>query len=186
MSEIWVLSIKTSLPKTCRRNDQMKTVISAFDSFEKGRDAMREKIKEYAFSKNTMFDGAGRVIILNKYIKDGLNYFKNNDDELLLETYKVFSSIQDTLSVAFSGQNTAVKVTCGKYDDWNIAVKVTRDTVRFYNGEGGDENGYNPVLTTNIISTEKEQDYYLYINDMFGQDGDSSELYVDLKKIPVS
>ena len=184
MKEIWVLTIKTSLPKTCRRADEMKTIVSAYDSFEKGRDAMREKIKEYAFSNNKMFDGEGQVIQLNRYINDGLGYFCDNDDEMY-DIYIAFSNIQDILTEAFSGHDMVSQVKCCDYDDWNIAVKVTSDTIRFYDGEGAYENGYNPVLTTNIISMEKEQDYYLYIDDRLDQNDDSSELFIDLKKTTV-
>ena len=50
MKEIWVLSVRTSLPETCERIWDHEPEIFAFDSFEKARAAFRTKIKELAFS----------------------------------------------------------------------------------------------------------------------------------------
>jgi len=51
-----------------------------------------------------------------------------------------------------------------------------------YGYDDGPCNGYDPKIATNMFDMTEEKDYYLYVDDMFGQDA-SSELYIDLKKI---
>lgn len=41
-------------------------------------------------------------------------------------------------------------------------------------------------IAANIFSMQEEKDYFLYINDRFGQDDATSELYIDLKKVSIS
>ena len=53
MKEIWVLTIKTSLPETCVSYNDLKMTIMAFDTYEKARAAFREKLRTFAFSENT-------------------------------------------------------------------------------------------------------------------------------------
>jgi hypothetical protein len=48
----------------------------------------------------------------------------------------------------------------------------------------GPINGYDPYIATNAFSMEEEKDYYIYIDDLLGQDC-SSELYIDLKQVEV-
>lgn len=57
MNEIWVLSVRTSLPNNCPTDNSLHPEMEAFDNFEKGLEAMRAKLKELAFSENLMFDG---------------------------------------------------------------------------------------------------------------------------------
>ena len=61
MSKIWILSVKTSLPNVCESPLDLTTTITAYDSFEKARDALRRVVKGYAFSENSLFDGDGRL-----------------------------------------------------------------------------------------------------------------------------
>ena len=178
MKEIWVLSTKTSLPSTSKRSDELKTYISAYDSFEKGREAMREKIKGYAFTKNSMFNGEGKITGLDDYVNDMDD--EEFDDFVLSK--KTLVNIQNALIEAFAGRDTALETEDGSYTDWMIAVDVSDNSIRFYGDDDGPCNGYDPVLATNIFSMEEEQDYYLYIDDLFGQDEYSSELYIDLIK----
>jgi hypothetical protein len=188
MNEIWVLIIKTSLPNVAVISKDMKTSIVGFDSFEKARNAFREKIKEFAFSDNSMFDGKGQIKNFSEYV-DGMTdeiddeYDDEIDDEAL--TSKKLSAIQGALKKAFSGDNVKLKIPDGTYTDWMIAVDVEAGSVEFYGDDDGPDNGYNPTLKTNIFSMEKEQDYYLYVNDIFGQNDASSELYIDLKKVSI-
>ena len=181
MNEIGVLSIRTSLPKVCKSPDDFKMTVSAYDSFEKAKTAMREAINKYAFSKNAMFNGAGQIKLLKSYIKEMGEPEEGEDLDGLL-TPQVLSGIQDALQKAFAGENVAHGIKCGKYTDWMLAVTVKKDSVRFCGYDDGPCNGYDPVLSTNIFSMEKEQDYYLYITDLLGQDDYTSELYIDLKK----
>ena len=186
MNEIWVLSIRTSLPKVCESANDLKLTVSAYDSFEKAKTAMRAAIKELAFAKNAMFDGAGQIKLLKKYIQEFMNEPEDEEDLDGMLTPQILSGIQASLQKAFSGEDVSHGIKCGKYTDWMIAVNVKKDSVRFSGDDDGPCNGINPVLSTNIFSMEKEQDYYLYINDQLGQDDCSSELYIDLKKTTVA
>ena len=49
-----------------------------------------------------------------------------------------------------------------------------------YSGYDGPINGCFPIIKTNMFSMEAPQHYYMYIDDAFGQDSASSELYIDL------
>ena len=181
MDEIWVLSIRTSLPKVCKSLEGMKLTFSAYDSFEKARAAMREAIYKYAFSKNTMFNGAGQIKLLKSYNEE-MRVPEEDEDLDGILTPQILSGILGALQKAFAGENVAHGIKCGKYTDWMLAVTVKKDSVRFCGYDDGPCNGYDPVLSTNIFSMEKEQDYYLYITDLLGQDDYTSELYIDLKK----
>ena len=43
----WVLSIKTSLPNVCRSPEDLKTSIWVYDSFEEGKEALLNKLREF-------------------------------------------------------------------------------------------------------------------------------------------
>ena len=77
MKKLWVLSIRTSLPEECFTRANLKTTFSAFETFEDAKKAMRKEIKNLTFTKNTMFDGDGKIIALDSYIADLDDY----DDE---------------------------------------------------------------------------------------------------------
>ena len=186
MNEIWVLTIRTSLPKVCESANDLKLTVSAYDSFEKARAAMRAAIKELAFAKNAMFNGEGQIKLLKKYVKEFMNDPEEGEDLDGMLTPQILSGFQNALQKAFSGEDISHGIKCGKYTDWMIGVSVKKDSVRFSGEDDGPCNGINPVLSTNIFSMEKEQDYYLYINDQLGQDDCSSELYIDLKKTTVA
>lgn len=181
MNEIWVLTVRTSLPHTCERFDEMKLETQAFDSFEKARAAFREKLTGFAFSKNAMFDGKGRIHYLDRYAR----YGDGEEEEEGLLTAAILNKIHAALNCAFRGQDTALDVEPQFYTDWMVAATVTEDSVSFCGDDDGPCNGYSPVLNTNIFSMEKAQDYYLYVDDRFGQDDDTAELYMDLKKVTV-
>jgi hypothetical protein len=185
MNEIWVLSIRTSLPKVCYAFGDMNLNMQCFDSFEKAKAAFRESLKSFAFTKNAMFDGKGRIKYFDEYIKRVMSYDVDYEDDEGILTGALLAKIQNGLTTAFSGQETNLDIHPDFYTDWMIASTVTDDFVAFCGDDDGPINGYNPVLQTNIFSMEKEQDYYLYIDDRFGQDDATSELYIDLKKVSV-
>lgn len=181
MKDIWVLSVRTSLPNACERFGDMKTEFFAFECFEDAKAAFREKIQKMAFSENSMFNGKGQITHFSRYIDDVDDDF---DDEDCLTKNKL-SEIQEALIAVFSGVDTKLQIEAGDYTDWMIAVSVQPDSIDFYGDDDGPWNGYDPVLKTNMFSMEKEMDYYLYIDDRFGQDDATSELYIDLKKVTV-
>ena len=186
MSEIWILSVRTSLPKTCSGARELSVTFDAFDDFEKGKAAFREKIKEFAFSKNAMFDSNGHIKYLSEYIEElnegSAEEEEDYDGEL---TGKILSKIQNALKEAFAGNEVKLDIPEGNYTDWMIAVDVSDSMVHFYGDDDGPDNGYDPVLDTNIFSMQQEKNYHLYIDDRFGQGGDTAELYIDLRKATV-
>lgn len=179
MKEIWVLNVKTSLPNACCEPSQLKTCVFAYESFEKARDAMRKLIKEYAFSKNSMFDGEGNIIYLKKYLDDMYDEEYIDDGETLDKVRLGY--VCDCLKDAFSGKNIDFGMQSEYCTDWMIAIESFDGDVYFKGEDDGPCNGYAPNIATNIFSMNEEKDYFLYIDDMLGQDI-SSELYIDLKK----
>lgn len=184
MKEIWVLSVKTSLPNVCWSSKDLKTTFSAFDSFEKGRNAMRNTIKEFAMTKNSMFDGNGNIIYLKKYLETMYDEEYIDDGEVLDKNR--LSYVLDSLTEAFKGNDIYFEMENAYCTDWMIAIKSGVGEVYFQGEDDGPCNGYDPDIAANIFSMKEEKDYFLYINDRFGQDNATSELYIDLKKVVIS
>jgi hypothetical protein len=67
MKKIWTLIIKTSLPNTAEDVTELVTTVDAFSDFETAKISLREKLKDFAFNKNSMFDGQGGIIELEDY-----------------------------------------------------------------------------------------------------------------------
>ena len=67
--EIWTLIIKTSLLETAESTLDLQLEVKAFGKFEDAKQAVREKLKEYAFTENSMFNGKGDLIYLERYAK---------------------------------------------------------------------------------------------------------------------
>ena len=44
MNEIWVMSVRTSLPKVCYAFGDMNLDVQCFDSFQKAKAAFRERL----------------------------------------------------------------------------------------------------------------------------------------------
>ncbi len=182
MKEIWVLSVRTSLPDECFTKADLKTTFSAFETFPEARKAMRDTIKGFAFSKNTMFDGAGRVTALNEYMDDMYEF--DDDDDCCEDflTREVLSKIQNSFYSIFNGENCLLDIQKNEYEDGMIALNYNGESVLCYGVDDGPFNGFDPYIATNAFSMEEEKDYYIYIDDLLGQDY-SSELYIDLKKV---
>ena len=182
MKEIWTLTVRTSLPDVCYDNTELKVETTCYGTFEKARDAFRARLKGFAFSENSMFDGHGKITLFDEYIKD--NEDDADEDEEDLDYYlttKELKEIQESLM--FAGKETAVDIDDGEYEDCLMVLKVEDGAISIFGGEDGPINNCNPTLKTNAFSMKKKQDYYLYVDDMFGGNvGASSELYIDLKK----
>ena len=110
MKKIWVLSIRTSLPNECFTRANLKTTFSAFETFEDAKKAMRDVIKGFAFSENTMFNGNGKIIALEKYIAEMGDY---NYEETLL-TRDILSKIKDSLFEIINGEDTSLDIEKGE------------------------------------------------------------------------
>ena len=182
MNEIWVLNTRTSLPEVCENFGTMPLTSEAFDSFEKARDAMRAKIKEFAFSKNSMFDGKGNITYLKNYTDD-IEDEVYEDFEVLDKEKLVY--ITDSLRDAFEGKDLEFELPAELCGDCMLVVSSTPGEMFMYGDYEGIYNGYNPLIKTNIFSMKEEKNYYLYLDDRFGQDDATSELYIDLVKAEV-
>jgi len=183
MKNTWVLSVKTSLPKVCARVGDLKMHTYAFDSFEEARDAARAVMKSLAFSPNTMFDGKGRIKRLSEYIEDMWGNDEDEDDEYdICLTQKKLTEVQDALVRVFEGYDVVPHIPEGEFTDWMIAYRYENGEIVFFGDDDGPCNGYDPTIKTNMFSMTEEKDYFMYIDDLFGQDDCSSELYIDLVK----
>ena len=175
MKEVWVLSVKTSLPDVCMNSNDLEANFMVFESFEKGREEFRKIVKEYAFSENAMFDGKGYISNLKRYADE----MWSEDDFEHLEKKRIYN-ILEALSNAFDGKDFEFEMEA-EYTDWFIAIESNPGNILIRGEDDGPCNGYDPYIKTNIFSMKEEKDYCLYIDDLFGQDF-SAELYIDLKK----
>ena len=94
------------------------------------------------------------------------------------------TSLQEAMASAFNGDNTALPFEDGDdyYTNFVIALKISDGGIHIFGCEDGPCNGYDPYIKPNIFDMSEEKDYYLYVEDMFGQDGWPYELYIDLKR----
>ena len=185
MKESWTLTVKSSLPDVCEDDNDLKTTVSVFDSFDAARTAMREAIRGFAFSENSMFDGNGQLKEFNHFIET--SYTDEFDDDEDMEEYlikKNLIKIRDALTEIFSGKEIKPPLKPKRYtDECYLSVTIKKDSISLRGAYEGPENGIEPKIKTNILSMQKEQNYYLYIDDMFAGDvKPSSELYIDLIK----
>lgn len=185
MKEVWVLSVRTSLPEICYNAEDLKTSFEVFTSFETAKEALRKKLREYAFAESPMFDGKGNLANL----ADDLAFEPSDEDgedggdegDCIELTPDRLQAIKNALKTAFSGNDTDIGLKDARYWGNLIEIEISDGAIRFRGDDDGPLNGCDPVLTTNIFNMREEKDYYLYISDLFGQ-GDTSELYIDLKK----
>ena len=191
MKEIWVLTIKTSLPETCASYDDLKMTVMAFDTYEKARTAFREKLNTLAFSVNSMFNGKGQITELIDHLR---NYalseaeieISETEDEPKCLSKERFTQLHSALTEAFAGRDTQVGIPSGHYtDSVYLSAQVKPNYLHLYGDFEGPECGITQAIHTNIFTMAEEKDYFLYIDDYFGQDSNSSELYMDLTKVSV-
>lgn len=180
MNEIWVLTIKTSLPKACESKADLKLNVSAYESFEVAKQALRKKLNDLAFSSNKMFNGKGGIKEFVKYSKNNIDEPYDEDDEEVLSP-SVADSVNEVFLKIFSGEDTNLKKVPKYCTDWCIAIEKNKDILSIHGTDEGPCNGYDPFIYTNMTSMAEEKNYFLYIDDYFGQEV-SSELYIDLVK----
>ena len=183
MKNTWVLSIKTSLPEVCESAGELRTHVFTFENFEDARAALRKALKKYAFSKNSMFDGRGRIVHFLKYFDDPSLIDWDGEEIYYDGDYLDITNLdamESSIHKIFEGKDIVPKIKEGFYTDYRIAYTYENGEVSFRGDDDGPYNGYTPVLKTNMFSMEAPQHYYMYIDDAFGQDSASSELYIDL------
>ena len=96
---------------------------------------------------------------------------------ILLKIQKAFYSI-------FNGEKVVLDLYENEYMNGMIGLNYDGNSIMIYGVDDGPCNGYDPYIATNAFSMDEEKDYYIYIDDLFGEDY-SSELYIDLKKVEV-
>ena len=183
MSDKWILSVQTSLPNYCKNKKDIIRNDQVFDSFEEGKAAFIETLKSYSFSENAMFDGNGRC----KEFEDFFGTSSGNwdwlieadpddyDEDLQLDTLKGFC---DAVRAAFRGEEADIS-SLNVFDSWPVKISREDDTVFIRDEGGGAFNGINPYIKMNTFDWSEIKPYFLYIDDLFGQDY-SAELYMDL------
>ncbi len=189
----WVLSVRTSLPDVCCSPEDLKTSFWVFDSFEAGKTAFLQKLKEFAFSENEMFDGDGRIVMLSDQ-RDMAEYdeeadgFEANDiatEELMdpdhLDAHSLLN-IENIIRNALLGNGVSLPSVPESSTNWMIAAEHDCETLTIRGDGDGPINGCDPYISMNIFDLNIERALHFYVNDMFGQEGASAELYVDLKK----
>ena len=143
MKEVWVLSVKTSLPDVCWNSMNLKTTFYAFDSFEKGREAMRKVLHDLAFSKNSMFDGNGNIIYLKKYIEDMCDEEYIDDGEVLDKNRLRY--VSDSFCETFKGKDVYFEMNYGVEKD-DVALYDYTGKFVFNDGDDSDfESFFNKV-----------------------------------------
>ena len=186
--KVWVLSVQTSLPNICTSFQDLSSTVEVYESFDDAKLAFQERIKHYAFASNLIFNGDGKIKNLDTYLSEMISlrfddYDKKVPEDLL--TPQILSRIQNSLQLAFRGEETAFDFENTRYDDGIIGVDISEHKVKFF---GMDELiGYAPVLHTNIFNMSEEKEYYLHVNPLFGYgvaDG-TAELYIDIRKAMV-
>lgn len=184
MHDKWKLTVKTSLPGACSGRRKLKTKVFTFDSFDSARTALRSQLREFAFSENAMFDGDGHIIGLARCLNNTILY---DDPDWRVEGWlgsKLATQILDIFVCVLEGRDVDVDFECGVYHDSLIAVDLCADSIAIRGTSEGIDNDYDPKVNTNLFSMEEEKDYYIHIDDLFGQYPHvSAKLYMDLKKV---
>ncbi len=180
MKKTWVLSVRTSLPEVCDRMSDLDAKIYAFDSFDAAKSAARKIMKGLAYSENAMFDGDGNLVQLMNYTDDCWDPSEDGEEWDDALTKEKLITVREAIRKIFMGVDAVPDIEEGDFTDYMIAYCYKNGEIRFYGDDDGPCNGYDPVIRTNMFSMEEEKDYFLYIDDMFGQDEATSELYIDL------
>ena len=186
MQDLWILSIKTSLPDTCSGCIDWKTTFTGYDGFEAAKKGLRNKLHDLVFSENKMFDENGKLKELEEYVSRCIDDEDDSeapdyDDEWI--SVAMLKVICKTLYDIIAKQKADLSKFIPYYSDDMICVRTDKNLFAIEGDGDGPFNGCDPKIYTNMFDMEEEKDYYLYINDMFDDsDSASSELYIDLQK----
>ena len=185
MENLWILSVKTSLPNVCEAATDIKTELRAFTTFAAAKQALGETLHGLAFTKNAMFDGEGNMIHFVDYIDRA---WEPDEDEELYEdslTKTGLKKVHAAIKAIFNGESVDISAFAPFATDWLIAVEVKDDTLIMHGEDDGPCNGYDPQFVSNMFDMSEEKDYMLYIDDAFGQDDSTAEVYIDLKRLTI-
>lgn len=202
MKNIWVLSVRTTLPNTaekCLSFCGIPTVYYTFENFAAARQKMREVLKQL-YVENAMFDSDGEIIrlkdLLDQYHDDSLcedeedDVEKNENDDYSLNNYNEhflnagrLSSFYKALKGVLSGKDVKLKIRSGKYWNFTMALVVKNGDAKLFGCDEGLCNNKNPFIETNAFTMDEEKNYHLYIKDQFFiEPWESSIMMIDLIK----
>lgn len=207
MKNIWVLSVRTTLPATAEKYLSfcgIPTVYYTFENFAAARQKMREVLKQL-YVENAMFDSNGEIIrfkdLLDQYLDDnkyedeedetnedyeeeneGSNSYLKYYNEYILST-KVLVSFYKAIKGVLNGEDVILNIESGEYRDFTNALVVKNGDVKLFGCEEGPCNNINPFIETNAFTMDEEKDYHLYIKDQFFiEPWESSIMMIDLIK----
>jgi len=193
MKDIWVLSVRTSLPDFDECYDSVSTYY-AFEQFSDARDKMRAILRDLS-QENTMFDENGEIKYFRQFIDNALLYEDDPDDEddnkKNDEAYEkervltawILDDFYHAIKAVLSGNDVAFSLAKGMYSDFTfISLFSDNGKVLLYGNYDGPLNGTDPYISTNAFSMKDENDYHLYIKDQFDS-FEYSTLFIDLKKV---
>ena len=78
MNEIYIVNVYTTLPEDLSDPRNIKFKNKLFLSFENAKKYLNKVLSDFAFNKNYLFDGKGKLNNLHLYIS---SYEENEDDE---------------------------------------------------------------------------------------------------------
>ena len=187
---MWTLTIKTSLPNLCYSKNDLKVTRENFNDFSEAVLKTRDLIKQLAFSSNTMFDNNGYIVEMDEYIAFREENDEDNKSKKGLPNWWMSSTLlkelRKDLHSLFEGKNVQLSISNGNYNDGFVSLQINDNAICMESYGDGRINGIIPCIKTNMFDMTLENDYYLYVDDLFGGmwgQECSSELYVDLVNI---
>ena len=130
--KVWVLSVQTSLPHICTSFQDLSSTVEIYESFNDAKLAFQQKIKHYAFASNLIFNGNGKIKNLDTYLNEMISLGFDDYDEKVPEdllTPQILSRIQNSLQLAFRGEETSFDFENTRYDDGMIGVDISEHKV---------------------------------------------------------
>ena len=105
------------MPKAYENAYGLKLDVYAFESFQEGRDAVRKVMNKFAFAKNKMFDGKGKLTRMTWCSR----YMVSEKEEECAPDY--FSRermvyIQELLCKIFQGEDVVPALRSGKFTNY--------------------------------------------------------------------
>ena len=185
---IWVVSLRIKMPES-ESMAYRKTDARAFDTFEAARKCARATLKKLAFEKeNAMFDGNGTLKALAHYAEHAVEESPEEQEEweVIAPGKQVWSDVVELIRAICEGRDVDLPAYStadgeyGEYTDWLAEITYSPEGFLIYGVDDGPCNGIDPYVSTNMLQMETAQAYHLHIDDLFGQDGTSSELYLDI------
>ncbi len=192
MNEVWILSVKTSLPEIYNGYDNLKEDISVYYNFENAKCELRALLKEIVTAPNSMFDDSGHIKQLNEYVND-----MPKDDKEFNEKFEqiawakalskeILMRVNNAIAASLSGEDLRLGIKDDKYTDYRtLLLKIDDNSISLRGISDGPCNDINPVIDTNIFSMDEQKDYYIHIVDKLGQAEAESVLFIDLRRLAV-